>query len=303
MSDNIFGVDVYVDPATLEGQSTDTDTKTEDTAQPTAPDTDGQGEEVKTEPTEDKEVDTPSEPPQLILGKFKNEDAVKKAHNDLARKIEAELGKPYGYIKQQLPNVIDDYQSLQAYYTQLRQHQKTQVKEQPKGPTQEELDNDFMQKFYEEVDTDPVAAYQKLAKYEAEKMFKSYKSEIEQKVSPIITERTQSQKYSTINSLYPDISKFDVAMNEEVDSIINERPDLINNPDADALIYEFSYLRSKVKTLEEQAKTAFENGKKAALEERNKKAKINNEINNNKDNSNTLPEGITIVGMGDGIFI
>lgn len=308
MSDNVFGVDISIDPATI-GQSTETSTETKDTAKDTPVD-DGQGKAVNLEVKEDVKPQDNSdtkpeetEPPQLILNKFKTEDEVVKARNSLARKIEAELGLPYGQIKATTDNVVDDYQSLQAYYTQLRQKSKTQEKPPVKsGPTQEELDKQFMEKFLEEVETDPVAAYMKLAQYEADKKVNALKAEFEQKLNPIVTERQASQKYGTINSVYPDIAKYDASMTEEINTIIDERPELLNNPDGDVFVYELSYLRSKIKSLEEQAKTAFENGKKSALEARDSKKKINNEINNNKDNSAPLPAGITIVGQGDGIF-
>lgn len=287
LNDNIFEVTPSIEVG--QGEEESAVENEEEQVDETTPDEDGQVEEsTDEETTEDETQEQP-----LILGKFKTEDDLKKAHNNLCRKIEAEMNLPYGSVKPVGDNLAEDYKDMEAYYTQLRQNKSQNVAPQNKEQPQDD-ETTFMNWFNEKVQEDPLTAYKELAKFEASKMFNAYKTQLD----PIIQEKRNTEIIKSVASQYSDFNNYREAISEEIAHISKEEPQLMGTP----YLLEKAYFRAKQRVLEEQAKTAFENGKKAAMEERNNKKKINNEINNNKNDGDSIPEGVTIIPSGDGIF-
>lgn len=325
--DNIFGVGESVDVSSVGTQSTsDAPGTTNDTAgdvgssnnDSNAPQG-GQGEENNN--TLGSSDNTGGQDPQpgvdnqdkpLILGKFKTEDDLKKSFNALARKIEAENGTAYGSIKPTSENLEEDYQNLQAYHTQMRQNKKSAdlqnadaVARKDNQQQEPEVDENQLAAWYQDmVQTDPLHANAVLAKYLADKEIKQFKAEVNKQISPIISERKQELTKQNISTKFPDIQKYSEGIKEEIQAIMEESPELADNPDNDIALIEKAYYRAKVKALENASKQAFENGKSSADAIRNEKKSLGNEKPGAKPNNQNLqvPEGINIIPRTDGIF-
>jgi hypothetical protein len=80
--------------------------------------------------------------------------------------------------------------------------------------------------------------------------------------------------------------------------MVTLNPNLKGNPQ----VFELAYYQAKISSLENNAKTAFENGKKSAFDSKNAKQKLNNELGKPKT-TDALPDGLTLIPEGDGIFL
>lgn len=228
---------------------------------------DGQVEETEVEEVEDIQ----QEEPQLILGKFKSQEDFEKA-----------------------------YKNLEAEYTRVRQMQqrKEVAPKQPEQPqlTQESIEQQFMR----EQEIDPAKAWMNYANNMAELKVQSFKQTYEQQYGNVLQKQMEVEEINKAASMYQDFYDYQNDIAAEITEIRKLNP----NYTPTANDYENAYLRSKVRALDNIKSTAFENGKKAALKAEQSKKKTFNESPNSKNQTgDTLPEGINIVGSGDGIFI
>jgi hypothetical protein len=263
--DNVFGVDPSEPIEEVQGQVEEESTQDntqEESTETETPEESGQVEESGTEETQEQ---------PLILGKFKTQD-----------------------------DLTNAYKNLEREYTRMRQD----VSRQPQPAPQQEqpqADNEEAQLiawYNQEVLTNPINANAALAQYMAKKEINSRMSQVEQQVNPIIRERQTTQHINRLAQDYPDFYDYTDAMTQIIPELVANDPSLQNNPQ----VFEKAYYQAKIQALESNAKTAFENGKKTALEGKAAKQKVNNELGKPKA-TDALPDGITLIPDGDGIFL
>lgn len=146
--------------------------------------------------------------------------------------------------------------------------------------------------FDEESQLDPVMAWQNYTQNMVKASTQKYES--------ILKKEQFNNELGQLSSRYPDFHDYDTqSLVQQVDQDYTG-----NNRLPDMAAFEVAYLRSKVQKLEDRSRAAFANGKKAGTQRRTAKKKIHNEISGSKKNSDrgSLPEGINIVSIGDGIF-
>ncbi|MDK2821845.1 MAG: hypothetical protein PWP31_1810 [Clostridia bacterium] len=262
INDNIFGLEETIEPdngqfeETQEEENAVEEEETQETTEETESPESGQ-EEV----TEDK----PGQKPELIAGKFKTQE-----------------------------DLIQAYNNLQAEYTRLRQAQKAAPKEEQPQEKQVSEEEQLMAWYNQAVQQDPAYANAVLSSYMAKKQFEQYKQELEQQFTPIVKERETQQEVQKVAQKYPDIAEYSEGIQQE----FMKDPSLYENPNR----LEIAYLRAKQTKLAEQLQTAFTNGKKAATQNISQKKKIINETST-ASTDETIPEGLNIIEEGDGIFI
>jgi hypothetical protein len=225
-------------------------------------------EPEQAEPTEgaSSEATQPTEP--LILGKFKSQDDLVKA-----------------------------YTNLEKYATRLSQQKPAPKVEQPKEDNEEAR---LMAWYEANVQTNPAQANAVLAQYIASKQIEQYKKEFESQLQPLREERKLQETFKTLKEQYPDISQYTKGMESEINEMAESDPDSLSDP----RLYEIAYFRAKTKAIEEQMKTAFDNGQKKAVETLQQKKKVVNETSKaNIDEGDNLPPGIHITNERDGIFL
>lgn len=228
-------------------------------------------EETTEEITEEEspENNDPAQEQPLIMGKYKTQD-----------------------------DLIRAYKALQADYTRIKQAERMAPQEETQSYEASEEER-LIAWYNENVLTNPVQANAVLAQYMAKREIDSYKAEISQQIQPIVNEKQASAEIMETAGRYEDFFNYYDAVHCEAEMISQEDPELFNSP----RLWETAYLRAKARELETKAQSAFENGKKTAIEERNSKKRINNELNKTNNEGDALPEGVTIIGQGDGIFL
>ena len=253
MDDNVFGVSETIEPDEDNSVETEQESTVETEETESAPEGQAEQTETQTEPET-----------KLILGKFKSQEDLAKA-----------------------------YQNLEKYATKLSQQKPAPAKEEQ--PAEEAQ---LMAWYEQTVQTNPAQANAVLAQYMAKKQIDQYKAEFESQLQPIREERQLQHTFKSLSEKYPDIAQYAKGMEAEVLEMADDQDSL-----KDPRLYEIAYFRAKTKAMEEQSKTAFENGQRKAAETLKQKKKIVNEISKaNNEEEDTLPPGITITGAGDGIF-
>lgn len=197
-----------------------------------------------------------------------------------------------------IEDLLKSYKSLQAEYTRMRQQTKASQEEQPNSNAQDNTEERLIAWYNETVKTDPVRANATLAQYMAQKEFNAYKQELEKQVKPIVQDREQQTLIQSAANKYEDFYNYKEGMAAELETIGQEEPDLLNSP----IIYEIAYQRAKIKELETKMMSAFENGKKSALQNSEAKKKINNETQKSKQNDDIDIPGLNIIPESDGVF-
>jgi hypothetical protein len=263
--DNTFGVDPIVeDDGQVEVESTQEETQ--DTTETETPEESGQVEESETE-EQQPQVET------KILGKFKSQD-------DLA----------------------NAYTNLEREYTRMRQEmvkQPQQVAPQQEQPQDNNEEAQLIAWYNQEVQTNPINANAVLAQYMAQKeISKTQQNEPDPVIQEMIRERQTTQHINNLASRFPDLYDYTEPMSNIIADMVTLNPSLKGNPQ----VFEMAYYQAKISSLENNAKTAFENGKKSAFESKAAKQKVNNELGKTKTND-ALPDGITLIPEGDGIFL
>lgn len=166
----------------------------------------GQAQDEVQEP--DNEQQTQSIQPEnqeLILGKFKSVDELKKAYANLEKTLtktfmeRANLAKQLEELKTKQPTIS---QQAMQQYQQAQQPQVQQPKEEPAQINPEE----FLEEFYK----DPINSIQKIVAKTAEKV----KAELQQKYEPVLSkvemqeaQRNWDRAFAEFSIKYPDFNE------------------------------------------------------------------------------------------------
>jgi hypothetical protein len=261
-TDNLFGVDPIIEDGQVEQEET-LEEQEESTPE-------GQVEEEQEQIEEDQEEQHQEDNP-LILGKFKSQD-----------------------------DLVSAYRNLEKEHTRLRMSQKAPEQKGEPKETQDQANEEqqLLAWYNEEMQSNPANANAVLSQYIAKKQFEEYKSELDNQYRPIIEERTQNQQIAAVANEYEDFYDYSDGMTQEIDALAEKESPLLNDPN----LYEIIYHRAKNRVLEEKFRTAFDNGKKSALNGVKQKKQVTNEQSKANKNEDTLPDGINIIPNGDGIF-